>query len=1017
MNYGEMLANSIVSNDGSTYASNAGKALESALEAGKAANEMSNNMIANAAFATDSLVKAVGTASTTTKDKDGNITTTPGTGFVGMAESAEDFAGRSFDLTNAINENTAEYKNYTFNAVLEAQKEEYELISNDNSVKNLELSTDTEINKTLAQNNSSLNIGKVKAYLTNPNLINEAVKSGELTDADAVMLRNMQQQGISDAIAQSNKLKLMKEYTDNGWLTEENLFRLAKIRSEDPFAKLAGLSTIDIYARLAEEQRVARNQGKMTNDMFDLNYSVNRNLLDGNRAINNGQYGNNQANGNSNVATNGSVRTNQANMNTSANNANANNQQQVDDNTSSLDDDTSKYVSNIRFDNGKTQIDFTPEGEQAAIQHRQNFEDFADETFYKPGQETNTIWEGTKGAIKAVWDSPASYLLMGGVAGFGLKYLGGMALRHAPKLLGLAKDGAVATMEYVLSDILAADGKEAMETMEKFGKDRRKIIEEMNSELSKTKDLTARNEIRKKYHNQVNELYKSSPVFGNENTAEWMKKNGYSDKIQKAFAKNDTKELERLAKEVSNNKEFQKLARTNASAGRTTLKGAKTAAGRTIGSAFTGKLSMTGIILSGLSFGGGIVYNMLDSDDEHKNNNTYDKFKNGISELQQLNPDARTKRNWENTGEDTTSHFITNSGGGTVGNNTLAFLKGFDYEQIRQNIADDYKNGKISQKEAQLRTQEINKAQKAAEAVKFQDDIIQKAELQNPNSRENALRNPITANPDDLENNIQSRAAYNTQKTHIPTTMNKLLDGGNPHQKDNTNVSPIAGLMLSSVNARNITEVNIKGVTFPVDTKLSPSDKVSYDFLTMKDAPEGTTIPLSAAIIKDCIVSNLNNSDLMTANYYKSLKDKGLDEKLVLLDNYMQMGKDGKTKAYTVLQEILTMVADTAAEQLPGGLVTENGSSRINNKDFGELLRGKKDFSIDRLGSELLNNIEATYDLQSILRNPNNNSKIKEEHFNQFMVANIFGNAKRIRARIEEYEKALKREKDKKEKK
>lgn len=993
MNYGEMLANSIVNNDGSSYAENATKSLSAALEAGKASDEMSRNMIANASFATDSLVKAVGTASTTTRDKDGNITTTPGTGFAGMAESIKDFSRQNYDLQNAIAENTSEYKNQTFNSVLEAQKEQYELMASNSSFKNLEASTDNKINEILAGNKSTLNVGKVKTYLTNPNLINEAVKSGELTDADAVMLKNMQQQGILDAVDKVNQLRLMKEYTDNGWLTEDNLFRLAKIRSEDPFARLQGLSTIDIYAQLAAEQRAARNQGNLTNDMFDLNYSINRNLLNGNRAINNEQYGNNQVNGNTN-STN-SVKTNQANANTETN-QNIPNQQE--ENTSNeLDDNTSQYISNISFDNGKTKINFTPEGEQLRMQHINNFGNFADEEFYKPGSKTNTIWEGTKDAVKEVISSPAGWLLLGGAGGLGVKLLGSQILKYSPKLLGSAKESAVATMEYVLSDILAADGKEAMEATEKLGKDVQKLKEERNSKLSKTEDENTRIKIKKEYSAKVNELYKNNPIFGNENTSKWMKANGYSDKIQKAFINNDTKELEKLAKEVSNNKEFQKLARANASASRTALQGVKNVASGTVGSALTGKLGMFGIILGGLSLGGGMAYNMLGSDDKEKDENTYENFEKGINELNQFNPDRRDRRNWEQSGEDVNSNFITNQYGNEVGENTTAFLRSFDYEQIRKNIANDYKNDKISQKEAQSRIQRINRAQKAAEAVEFQDNIIRKAELQNPNSRINALNNPMTESPNDLENNISSRARHNAQKIQIPTTINKQLNSGNQNQKNNMNISANSGLILSSFYGHNVEEVDVQDGKYSVDKQLSPDDKVSNEFLKIKDAAEGTIPPLSSTVIKDKFVSTLNSNDTRTANFYANLKEQGIDELLTLVDTYMQNGENGKVKAYEIVtKQILPMIADTAAKYQPGSIATRDGSSRVNNKDLATLINGKKDYSVDRLGNQLLNDIEYTIKLQEY-------AKKDKDFFNTYIVAHLFGNSEKIKKRIEEY--------------
>lgn len=124
----------------------------------------------------------------------------------------------------------------------------------------------------------------------------------------------------------------------------------------------------------------------------------------------------------------------------------------------------------------------------------------------------------------------------------------------------------------------------------------------------------------------------------------------------------------------------------------------------------------------------------------------------------------------------------------------------------------------------------------------------------------------------------------------------------------------------------------------------------------------------------------------------------------------MQNGKNGKVKAYEIVtKQILPMIADTASKYQPGSIATRDGSSRVNNKDLATLINGKKDYSVDKLGNQLLNDIEYTIKLQEY-------AKKDKDFFNTYIVAHLFGNSEKIKKRIEEYKILEKNRAEKKQK-
>lgn len=1003
MNYGQMLANSIISNDGSSYANNASNALSGALDAARAANEMQNNMIANASFATDSLVKAVGTASTVTKDKDGNVITTPGSGFIGMAESVEDFAGRGFDLQQAINKNTAEYNNITRDIALENQKQQYEnelgkLFEQTgiSSLDNYQQKLDTELQTFLAQNNSRLDANKVKSYLTNPNLINQALANKEITDDEAVMLHNLTKSNYNQSLQLSNRLKLQEEYNRNGWLTDENLYQLAKIRSDNPFLKSQGLSTIDIYNLLQTEQRAVRNQGDLTNDMFDLNYSVNRNLLNGNRAIGDQlsnllQSQNNQPNTQSNV--------NRSNVATSTNNnVPANNVNQNDNNIEQTNaDNQSQYISNITLnDNGTVKIELTEEGIAKVKQSQQDISSFVNDILV-PESQINATWEGTKKAAKNA-ALVALPLLSGGgvlvaVSRYGLMPLIRGAVSKGGTLIGIGADALGTSLNWFFNDALEVNGKEASNRFKAELQESQNIRSNYSKEISQAKTQKEKLEIRKKYEGITKDFYNKSSIMVDEQTKKYLDSKGYTKELQEAFKSGDTKKLDEITDKISKDKDFNKIYNR-----RNDLQTTKKGTAKLYGSKAIGGGIKAALIYSTVFVGGGMIYDNYFSNDKSLSSSnpnetkTYDDLKEKVSSFTQSYEDGNKAWQARNVShEDGQKNFIS----ADISEELKDIITtDIDYSTIKENINKDYRNGKISQKEAQEQLAYVKKVESAANAIWYEKDIQHERDKADPNSFYNTSLNPVNSKSNEVKdpNNEQARIEMDVKITQATTTINKQLDGGNQNQKDSNEISYNAGVGFSSIVGNNVNEIDIGGgKKVKVSSELSSNDKISNDFISMKDAPKGTVVPVTAWIFKDKFVSHLDNNDLATANFYKDLKDQGIDEKLLQLDTYMQANK--QSEAYKLIQKILEMTANTAAKHKPGGIVTKNGSSRVMNKELAELISGGKNYNLNRLNSQLFNDLWTGYRVREML---------KKGEITPFVAAHIIGNYDRTKKKMGE---------------
>ena len=947
MSYGEMLADSIMKNDGSNYAEVASKSLEAAITASKNSSEMDQKAAQSAIDATNMLVGAVGNK--TTYNQDGTVNT-PGSGFLGLTEGAKDYQGKAFDLTNRIQENKADVYNEQYNNVLEQQKDLYQTLSQSNNINNIENSVDNQL--ATEMNNLKLNhlsIGKVKAFMQNPSLLDSAVKTGEISTADYTAIKQLTNSGTGIAVKESGKLRLLNDYNSKGWLTDESLLKLAEMQSQDPFNKASGLTITDLYTMLQDNQRKLRNQGDLANHMFDLGYMVNNNLMDGDRAL-----GNYAPNGTNVSQSSGSVGGNRANVTNTQGNDNTDTPDNFDDNINRdniaeegevllIDPDSARVG-----ENGKMYADLNENGLKARDRNAQT--DLETNNIMKNYEDVMTPFDSFTDAAwtagKAIAPIAMFALPWGRI--FGMVGQGGQWALNA---VGMLSSGVGALSPEVAEEVksqLNAHNKKIQDMRNDASRKMHKIRNMNISESEKQRQMQI---VRDSHNRQVNN-YRASianeNMWADEGMRKVLKDKGYEQRLKKAYANNDTKEVAKIQDELAKDKDIAKRYKDiQKEVANTKDKSKLSAAKKFIAKTPIGK----GLKIAGAAYG---VYEFIaaisgaisdpnapDETDAARNPDMVTTWKDFKKELEYFGSRTSDRSSYRYNSESEKASFDE------------FISSGADFDLIKKDLDTQRKNGDISQREySDIMTQVrafANRRDALLDMYAIQDQLSRLNKSSKPYQLENhpfaGIANQNLDSPTLDEN---TRAQFEAGKNVVVRNYNSgipndIAKHGEISQGNAVGISALTGqIVTDEIDLGYGAKAKISKEKDPVVSNFLKTPKIEGGLLSSDKAgaPEGSIPSTTTFMIKSMVLNS--GIDIHSESGARMLEDLNKDPRfqniLQTIDRYSRALKTSgsEAKIYDAVIELQNLMQEYGEEYMPSTAMGD----LTNNRTFAELYSG-----------------------------------------------------------------------------